>query len=52
MVVKLGVWSEESVILKSGSLCQLLRLGWLVVCSKLAYFVVIFCGFLLEFAGR
>ena len=52
MVLKLGVWSEKTVILKCVGLYQFLRRGWLVVCRKLADFVVIFCGFLLEFAGE
>jgi hypothetical protein len=52
VVLKLGVWSEKTVILKCVGLYQFLRRGWLVVCRKLADFVVIFCGFLLEFAGK
>ena len=52
MVLELGVWSEKTVILKCVGLYQFLRLGWLVVCRKLADFVVISCGFLLEFAGK
>ena len=52
MVLKLGVWSEKTVILKCVGLCQSLRRGWLAVCRELADFVVIFCGFLLEFAGK
>ena len=40
------------MILKCVGLCQFLRRGWLVVCRKLADFVVIFYGLSAEFAGK
>ena len=52
MVLKLGVWSEKTVILKCVGLYQFLRRGWLEVCRKLADFVVIFYGLSAEFAGK
>ena len=52
IALKLGVWLEKTVILKCVGLCQFLRRGCLVVCRKLVDFLVIFCGFSAEFAGK
>ena len=52
IALELGVWLEKTVILKFAGLCQFLRCGCLVVCRKLADFLVIFCGFSAEFAGK
>ena len=52
IALNLGVWLEETVILKCVGLCQFLRRGCLVVCRKLVDFLVIFCGFSAEFAGK
>ena len=52
IALKLGVWLEKIVILKCVGLCQFLRRGCLVVCRKLADFLVIFCGFSAEFARK
>ncbi len=40
------------MILKCVGLCQSLRRGWLVVCRKLADFVVIFCRFSVKIYGE
>ena len=51
VALKLGVWLAKTVILQCVGLCQFLRRGWLVVCRKLADFVVIFYG-LLNLQGK
>ncbi len=52
IALELGVWLKNNVILKCAGLCQFLRRGSLVVCRKLADFLVIFCGFSAEFAEK
>ena len=52
IALELGVWLENTVILKCAGLCQVLRRGCLVVCRKLVNFLVIFGGFSAEFAGK
>ena len=52
IALELGVWLEKTVILKCADLCRVLQRGRLVVYRKLASFLVIFCGFSAEFAGK
>ena len=52
IALELGVWLEETVILKCIGFCHVLRRGYLVVCRKLINFLVIFCGFSVVFSGN
>ena len=52
IALKLGVWPEKTVMLKTAELCCFLRSGRLVVCRKLLRFLMIFCRFSVEIYGE
>ena len=52
IALELGVWLENTVILKYAGLCQVLRRRCLVVCRKLVNFLAIFCRLSAEIRGE